>query len=27
LKNCPPSSVLQSLFTGYTRRLFGFWLR
>lgn len=27
LKNCPPGSVVPSLFTGYTRRLFGFWLR
>jgi GT2 family glycosyltransferase len=27
LKNCPPGSVIPSLFTGYTRRLFGFWLR
>ncbi len=27
LKNCPPNSILSSLFTGYTRRLFGFWLR
>jgi GT2 family glycosyltransferase len=27
LKNCPPASVLPSLFTGYTRRLIGFWLR
>lgn len=27
LKNCPPGSVIPSLFTGYTRRLFGFWLK
>jgi GT2 family glycosyltransferase len=27
IKNCPPKSVVPSLFTGYTRRLFGFWLR
>lgn len=27
LKNCPPGSVIPSLFTGYTRRLIGFWLK
>jgi GT2 family glycosyltransferase len=27
LKNCPPGSIMAALFTGYTRRLFGFWLR
>jgi GT2 family glycosyltransferase len=27
MKNCPPGSILAALFTGYTRRLFGFWLR
>ncbi|HZY78730.1 MAG TPA: glycosyltransferase family 2 protein [Cyclobacteriaceae bacterium] len=27
IKNCPPGSILAALFTGYTRRLFGFWLR
>jgi GT2 family glycosyltransferase len=27
LKNCPPSSLVPSLFTGYTRRLIGFWLK
>ncbi len=27
LKNCPPASILPSLFTGYTRRLIGFWLK
>jgi GT2 family glycosyltransferase len=27
MKNCPPGSIVPSLFTGYTRRLFGFWLK
>ncbi|MEJ0032576.1 MAG: glycosyltransferase family 2 protein [Bacteroidota bacterium] len=27
IKNCPPGSIVPSLFTGYTRRLFGFWLK
>jgi GT2 family glycosyltransferase len=27
VKNCPPGSIFGALFTGYTRRLFGFWLR
>lgn len=27
LKNCPPGSIMAALFTGYTRRLFGFWIR
>lgn len=26
-KNCPPGSLWASLFTGYTRRLIGFWIR
>jgi GT2 family glycosyltransferase len=27
IKNCPPGSIVPSLFTGYTRRLLGFWLK
>lgn len=27
IKNCPPASILPSLFTGYTKRLLGFWIK